>query len=199
MKFNIENINNEDVNILIVKDFGFKGYYPLISSKYWDKVITKNNPKSTIYIENYYDKSDYEVYEEEGENYIIYIFDSFDENNYPIFNSQNYKIDNIEYTDNLLTPKNKYNFEVIDSNSKGSIILNINEKPYIKYQFIMCQSENIEFKIENSNGYFEFSTYPYEKTFTYEYSLTFDLNNYEILSHTFNSDKKFLFWYNTEI
>ena len=195
MNFNIENINNENINILIVKDFGFKGYYPLLSSKYWDKVVTKDSSTTTIYIENYYDKSDNEIYE--GEDYIIYLFDSFDENNFPIFNSQNYKIGKSEYINNLLSPGNKYNFQVIDGNSNGSIILNLNEVPYIRYQFFMCNSENLEFKIENSFRYFKYENYPCEKTFKNNDDMSLSLNNYEALSHTFKSDKEFLFLFNT--
>ena len=198
MKFKIENIKNQNINISLVRDFGFNGYYPLISLKYWDRVITKNNNTTTIYIENYYDKSDYEVYEKEGEKYIIYIFDSFDENNYPIFNYRNYEINEIEYFDNLLTQGNKYNFQVIKANSNGSIILNSNEINNIKYQFIMCKSKNIEFKVENSNGYFIKENYPYEKIIKENNSFLLNLNSYETLIHSFKSDNDFLFWYNTD-
>ena len=131
------------------------------------------------------------------EEYIIYIFDSFDENNFPIFNSQNYKIGKLEYIDNILIPGNKYNFQVINGNSKGSFILNLNEVSYIKYQFFMCTSENIEFKIENSFRYFKYENYPCEKTFKKDDYMSLSLNNYETLSHTFKSDSEFLFLFNT--
>ena len=78
------------------------------------------------------------VYEKEGEDYIIYIFDSLDINNFPTFNSENFKIDNIEYFDNLLTPRNKYNFELIKANSTGFIILNLNNIDNILNISFLC-------------------------------------------------------------
>ena len=199
MKFTVENKKNKNINITLARDFGFKGYYPLISQKNWDRILLKKNNITTVYIENYYDKSDYDLYEKEGEDYIIYIFDSLDINNFPTFNSENFKIDNIEYFDNLLTPGNKYNFELIKANFTGSIILNLNNIDNIKYQFVMCKSENITFKIENSNGYFKnISNYPYEQIIKKDNVTIFGLNNNEILSHSFESDDDFLFIYNTE-
>ena len=79
--------------------------------------------------------------------------------------------------------------------------MDLQEKSSIRYQFLMCnryQSQNIEFKIENSNGFFKDEKYPYEQMITQQDSIIFDLNNYETLVHSFKSDKRFLLWYNTE-
>ena len=62
----------------------------------------------------------------------------------PHFNSENYEISNPEYIKNLLFPDNKYNFEVIQPNSTGNIILSP-KQPQMKYQFCMCKSTEINF------------------------------------------------------
>ena len=204
MIFNITNNKNRDSSFYIVKDFGFEGYYPMISKKSWIYIKSSNNYyyskyNSTIYIENIFDQSDYELYEEEGERYLIYIFDSF-ENGLPIFNSEKYNINNIIYIDNLITPKNKFNFEIIPPNSTGSIILNSNYNLNFKYQYFSCKNEIINLRIENSNYEYYF---PYERTFdnsqfSYYYN-NFDisLDSKGILSHTFNSESDFLFVYSS--
>jgi hypothetical protein len=143
MKFNIKNKNNDILNITIVKDFGFSGYYPMLKEDFWEK-IELNSSNSTIFVENYYDNFNPII--DENEDYIIYIFDSFDNNNMSYFNSENYEISNPEYIKNLLTHENKYNFEVIPPNSTGNIILSP-KQPQMKYQFLMCQSTEIKFKI----------------------------------------------------
>ena len=194
MLFNITNINNNPISIYIAKDFGFEGYYPMLSKKSWIYVNNKeswHNYISTIYIDNIFDQSDYELYEEEGEEYIIYIFDK-----YGSFISNNYKIGNITYIDNLMSPKNKYNFEIIPKNTSGSLILNSLNKPEIKYQFILCKNEinnNLRMKVENSNHYNKYF-YPYERTIRNE-DLELEIDDNEILSHTFELDSKFLFVY----
>ena len=199
LKFNIRNKNNDDIDIYIVKDFGFEGYYPMINQKDWDGIKTVNNSMTTIYVENYFDKSNCEVYENEGENYIIYIFDSFNDDGNPIFNYQNYEIDNIIYFNNLLTLNNKYNFEIISANSNGSIILNLIDKQSIRYQFYTCKSKEIKFKIENSNRYFKSNEYPYEETINENKMISLDLNNNETLVHSFESDNEFLFVYSDDM
>ena len=199
LKFNIKNKNNDNIDIYIVKDFGFEGYYPMINQKDWEGIKTVNNSITTIYVENYFDKSNYEVYDNEGENYIIYIFDSFNDEGNPFFNYQNYEIDNIIYFNNLLTQNNKYNFEIISANSNGSIILNLIDKQSIRYQFYTCKSKEIKFKIENSNRYFKSNEYPYEETINKNKMISLDLNNNETLVHSFESDKEFLFVYSDDI
>ena len=195
MKFNIKNKNNDILNITIVKDFGYSGYYPMLKEDFWEK-IEINSSNSTIFVENYYDNFNPII--DENEDYIIYIFDSFDNNNMSYFNSENYEISNPEYIKNLLTPENKYNFEVIPPNSTGNIILSP-KQPQMKYQFLMCQSTEIKFKIENSRRGFENTqSYPYEQIFKKNEMNIFKLDYNETLIHTFESDNEFLFVYNDD-
>ena len=191
MKFTIKNINNNNLNITIVKDFGYLGYYPLLEEEFWEKIELNDN-SSTIYIENYYDKLNIDI----DEDFIIYIFDSYDNNSMPYFNSENYEISNPDYIKNLLTPGNKYNFEVIQPNSTGNIILNPKQSQ-IKYQFFMCKSSEIKFKIENSRNYFE-NEYPYEQIINKNEMKIFKIIYKETLVHTFKSDNEFLFVYNDD-
>ena len=43
MKFTIENINQNNIEIILVKDFCFEGYYPLLETKNWEKISSFNN------------------------------------------------------------------------------------------------------------------------------------------------------------
>ena len=200
MIFNITNLKKNPISIYIAKDFGFEECYPMLNKKSWIYVENKaysNNYISTIYVENIFDNSDYELYEEEGEKYIIYIFDSF-QNNIASLNSDNYNISNAIYVNNLMTPGNKYNFEIIQPNSNGSLILNSINKAKFKYQFIMCKNEineNMRLKIENSNNYLGHYGYPIERNLLYHEYLEWEIDNNEILSHTFDIDSKLLFVY----
>ena len=194
MKFDIKNKNNDLLNITIVKDFGYAGYYPMLKKEFWEKIELNSSSNSTIFIENYYDNIDLNI--DENEDYIIYIFDSFDNNNMPYFNYENYEISNPEYINNLLTPENKYNFEVIPPQSTGNIILSPKQSQ-VKYKFLKCKSKNIKFKIENSRGGFEnIQNYPYEQIIQKDEMKIFKLNYNETLVHTFESDNEFLFVYN---
>ena len=81
MKFDIISIDSffSDLDISIVEDFGFKGYYPMLSKEIHSNVDTFFADKNyvTIYVDNLYDKlENKELYEDEGEKYYIYIFDS---------------------------------------------------------------------------------------------------------------------------
>ena len=200
MMFNVTNLKNTDSSIYIVKDFGFEGYYPMLSVKSWIYIkndIFYNKKNITIYVENIFDQSDYELYEKEGEKYLIYIFDSF-ENGFPIFNTEKYNINNIIYIDNLITPNNKFNFEMIPPNSTGSIIINSIYNSKFKYQFYSCKNEIIKIKVENSNYEF-FTNFPYEKQIYNNYynDLEISLDNEGILSNTFKSESEFLFVYSS--
>ena len=199
MKFNITNINSNEIEISIAKDFGFKGYYPMINLKCWEDISSYKNNTVTIYAENLYDKLDYEIYENEGEKYYIYIFNKYCLTS---FNPKNYNLTKPIYINNLLNPKNKYNFEIIPSNHNGSIILNTINKLDINYQFMMCENKKIKFKIENPYGYskadFNYS-YPYELIVDIDQSINFYLSVFTppILYHSFKSDTEFLFLYST--
>ena len=196
MKFNITNISGKEItaNINIMKDFGFSGYYPMISEKSWDKITGKEN-QYTVYIENFYDKiNDGELYENDGEKFIIFI--------YPI-NDQEFVISDVTYVENLLTIKNKFNLEVIPANSSSPLILNIKGVPYENYQFEMCKSKEITFNIDSSNGNFTkynpYIKYPYTEIINENKQVVFQkYSENEILIHTFKSDNLFLFSYTFE-
>jgi len=195
MKFNITNISGKEIsaNINIIKDFGFSGYYPMISEKSWDK-ITGNENQYTVYIENLYDKLTKEdLYEKDGEKLVIYI--------YPI-NKEEFEISNPTYVNNLLTKKNKYNMEIIPPNSNGVIILNEKFTNGEYYQFEMCNSKEITFNIDSSNGNFSKYTrdkeYPFRKIIKENTQIIFEkfyIQQNEILIHSFQSDNEFLFSY----
>ena len=88
MKFEITPQNDDFLRLFIVEDFGFKGYYPMLSKESRSEVnaFFLGNDFATIYVDNLYDKIEInEIYEEEGEKFFIYIFD-WEENNLPIFN-----------------------------------------------------------------------------------------------------------------
>ena len=76
MKLIITNKKLIDETILISKDFCFKEYYPMINSKNLQKIVIKSKSTKTVYIENYYDKFEFNnLYEKEGEKFYIYLFE----------------------------------------------------------------------------------------------------------------------------
>ena len=195
MKFNITNIKNDSeyVRFNLIKDIGFSGYYPMLYKDSWD-VIQGNQNIFTIYIENLYDKIEKEdLYESEGEKFIIYI---------ESFNKEKYKIGQITYVDNLITAKNKFNFEVIPANFTGVLILDVFRIRKKYYQFMMCKSKKIDFKIESSNGiFFEDDhpiEYPFKKTINNDSTIIVYKYSNEILIHSFESDNEFLFSYSLD-
>ena len=194
LEIEIKALNEKNLNIILIKDIGFKECYPMLSERSWNNLNLPNN-SMTISIENLYDKLEYDLYdlyEDYGEAFYIYIFDSFDDNNFPIFNPQNYEINELFYVDNLNTIGNKFNFEIIPENSEKSkniSIINSINKPLITYQFITCEKDNIEFFFYN--GY-----KTYSKSINQNLSYDQELANSEILIHSFNSKKEFLFGYN---
>ena len=56
MKQNLNNGNN--LTLLLAKDFGFEGYYPMLNQKNWEE-LKINNKEITIYADNYYDKIEF--------------------------------------------------------------------------------------------------------------------------------------------
>ena len=198
MKLTIKNTKKTNLDIMLVRDFCFEGYYPMLQADSWEK-ISSNNDTVTLYIENFYDKLAYEEDLNDEMRYIIYIFDTLDKNKIPSFNSNDYTFSDISYIDNLYTPGNKYNFEVIQPNSNGSIVLNFVSE--VSYNFFLCKSEKIKFKVENSKGYFDKIGYPYEKNITENEQIGISYMYYssrEILLHSFESDNEFLFFYNED-
>ena len=159
MKFNITNIGGKEIsaNINIIKDFGFAGYYPMISERSWDK-IKGNENQYTVYVENLYDKLiNDDLYENDGEKLIVYIY---------TINENEFKVSDETYVENLLTKKNNYNIEVIPANNNGVIILNVNNINGHYYSFGLCKAEEIKFNIYSSNGNFSESTIKKEYPFT---------------------------------
>ena len=196
MKFQITSKKNSYINLFIAEDFGFKGYYPMLSKDSFSQIDSRDN-SSTIYVDNLYDKLEKnDFYEDEDENFYIYIFDS-ENNKLPIFNSENYNLSESIYFDNLLSPINKNYFKIVPGNSNGSIILNIINKQNFNYQFFICKNNEIKFIIENSNGYFDYNySYPYEEIINENRENIFYLNNKnEILSLSFESNEEFVFSY----
>ena len=191
MKFNITNIEGGNINILIAKDFCFKGYYPMLGNESFIKI---NNPSksATIYIENLYDYLSTELNEEE--QYFIYLMD----NSVPKQNfSKKYNISPLIYYDNLLTPGNPHNFEIIPPKTNGSIILSLNKK-IIQYKLFTCQNNKIKFKIDQSSKPKINNEYTYEKEINKANEkdiIYFYLNETDILSHSFDSEKELLFTY----
>ena len=114
MKFNISTSKTSS-KVFVVQDFGFRGYYPMISSKNWNILEIYNTKENTIYIENLYDKLDCELYENEGEKFLIYIF------NTEYMLSDEYTLTKPIYFDNLSTLKNNNNFALIQPNLNGSL------------------------------------------------------------------------------
>ena len=196
MKLTITNIKN-NINIMLVRDFCFEGYYPMLETDSWENIYSDNNIL-TLYIENFYDKLTYEEDRDDEMKYIIYIFDSLDDKKVPSFHPNDYTYSDISYINNLLTPGNNYNFEVIQPNSKGSIVLNFKNSPGISYNFYMCNSKQIKFRIENSKGYFDHLEYPIEATITKNEHMIIPYYSSQILLHSFESDNEFLFFYNED-
>ena len=190
MIFTIDRKDRKKVEITIIRDFGFKECYPIISEKNWE---VKNSNFFEITTENLYDKLENILYEEEGEKYFVYAFDSLNKDNLPIFNSDKYEISENNYIDSLFTKGNKYNFEVFPPNKEGEegfYLLYSKNKPDITYQFFICENDEIKYSIVNDRGDLE-----EENTINKDYIFTQKLGENEILKHKIYSDKQSLFAY----
>ena len=207
MKFNITCLESfinihyyyNSLRINIIKDFSFKGYYPLISSDMIEKIYLSKYHSNTIYIENYYDLlgNNNELYENEGEKYILYFYDLLGSNE---SSNQYFNITKPIYVDNLYTIGNKYNFEVIPPDTNGVLLLNPIKKNKIKYQFFICKNEEIKFTIYNlndivSDSIFKDDKQPYNIIINRNRMITLDFNKYGTLVHSFESSHEFLFMY----
>ena len=188
MFFTIDRKVRKNVEITILRDFSFKECYPIISEKNWE---VKNSSSIEIATENLYDKLENTLYEDEGEKYFVYVFDSFNMDNFPIFNSDKYIISNENYIDSLFTKGNIYNFEVFPPKKEEYFYLLFSKnKPNITYQFFICENDEIKFSIVNDRGDFE-----YEKTINKDFTFTQKLSENEILKHKITSIKETLFAY----
>ena len=203
--------HNYNFDFILVKDFSFEGYFPLINSKSVENVKVPKCVEVTLYIDNYYDllDKDYELYEDEGEKYLIYFYKNYENDYFELINKEIYNISKPIYVDNLLTKNNKYNFEVIQpnqnninnsnntNNTNGVLLLNTIKKKRIIYQFYLCKNKQINFKLYNNrNKIKNQNSYPYNKIIYNNEKITIDLNDYETLAHSFESLYEFLFIYN---
>ena len=177
MKINFNGNDKKGIIIKIIKDFGFYGYAPM-GNNYDNgmiKIIQANASSATAYIENLNDKLECDLLE--GQTYLVHLF------------AMN-EIKNIEYVDNLLTPKNKYNFEVISGEKDGLLILNNFNNSHINYQLYICKNNEISFKIENDLGVFKNTT-----TINKNKKFIEQLQGKETLAFSFESNSDFLFAY----
>ena len=192
IKFNLRKTDSESHNIYLVKDICFEGYYPLISRESW--TILKGS-LNTIYAENILDYLEYNLYEDKGEKYIIYIFDSLDNNNfYTITHNEIY---NINYIDNVLNPTSKYNIDLVPGNSNGYMIFNMISKPYFNRHILICDNKSIKYYSRRLNYYYSYDDEsPFKRTLE-EDSITkanVDVNQ-DIHVESFESTKDFFHCY----
>ena len=189
MKLTITNKNDnyEGIKFGMFKDFSFKGYYPMIDNKNNSFYESHRNTKS-FYIENLYDKLEYQLYE--GEEFIIYLYNIYDESGIPHFDLDNYDVSEPEYFDNLITPKNKYNFEIIPPNTTGAIILDSIAKKRLLYQVFICKNKQLDFIIN------ERETVVLTNDFNYNYNIK--NKEYENVEIIFENSNEFLFAYSFE-
>ena len=106
---------------------------------------------------------EYNLYDDEGEKYIIYIFDSFDNNNfYTITHNEIY---NINYIDNILNPTSKYNIDLVPGNSNGYMIFNMISKPYFNQHILICDNKSIKYYSRRLNYYYSYDDEsPFKRT-----------------------------------
>ena len=197
MKLIITNKKLIDETILISKDFCFKEYYPMINSKNLQKIVIKSKSTKTVYIENYYDKLEFNnLYEKEGEKFYIYLFELNKNNKLTLLDKNNFDISFPIYINYFF---DEYNFEVIPPN-KNTFLLKVINKPEINYKILKCNStQEINFDIENENEEFN------EKNIGHKYInkinnpykyIKIGLKPYNILIYNFESKNEFLFYYN---
>ena len=186
MKFTITNKNNknEGFKVGIIKDFCFEGYFPMINNKN-NAHFKTDGGTTTIYIENLYDKLESQLHE--NEKFIIYLYNIYDENGIPHFELDKFDIGEPEYFDNLITARNKYNFEVIPPNTNGAVILDSIAKKDLLYQIFVCKNEEVKVIINEGS----------ETRITKNENDNYNIRNeeYDTLRYTFESSNEFLFAY----
>ena len=197
MNITITNIKSDNENIIFIKDYGFENHYPMLSSNNWDQILIEKNKTTSIFIENPYDKlKGNELFE--NETFIIYIANTYDENGRPYFEEEKYEIKEINYKNNSLSKYNKFDFQVIEMDRESSVILSQSNKNTINDQMIFCNKSSFSYnlKIDYSNSNISSQDYYLD----YNYSDSFNIQNKEIISHTFymNDEGRFnlLFYYN---
>ena len=154
MEINITNINDNEIKLAIAKDFGFKNSYPMIDINDLEIVTIFGKNTNTIYIENYYDLLELNIYELENEKYYIYIFEVLKDNKLILLNKNKVEISQPLYFESV-TKISKLNFNIIQNTNK-TLILKSFKNISIDYQLINKYNYNIDInfklKIIDSNG-----------------------------------------------
>ena len=186
MYFSIINKDSDNEYVYFIKDYGFGNHYPMLNLNSWDKILIEKAKTTKIYIENPYDKLK-ENDLDENEKFIIYIANSFDEDGKPYFEEEKFEIKDINYNKNLFSKFNQFDFQVIEIDEEGSIVLNQANKNNIKYQLLYCNdnSYSYDFIIDYSNSNVSSRDEYINSNKTY----SFNLNNNEIMSHKFREKK----------
>ena len=184
MQINIKNNNYDEIEIYIAKDFGFNGYDPLINMVNYEKIVICRKKSRNIYIENFYDLLETDIYESEGEKYFIYIFHSLEEDNIDI--SHPFYFDS-------LTELNKYNLNIIPKGNNSLILKSYYNNDFINYQFIKCSNDDINFNYMNIND--DSINKKEEILFFKKTYFSYIINSWQTLIHNFESKSEFLFLY----
>ena len=199
MQFNIT-IKDGGITLGIAKDFGFKGYYPMVNSESLEyiKIRYGDDQTQTIFIDNYYDKlNENDLYEDEGEVYLIYFFRKiYDDIN--LLSPNIFNISQPTYFDSIPINNPNYNFQVIKPNNNARLMLNVINKKRIKYQFYTCKNEEINFTIYNNYNNIDIYTqsdFPYNKLIIDNQEISIYLETEETLVHKFEAKHEFLFIY----
>ena len=90
-----------------------------------------------------------DIYESEGEKYLIYLFEVQKDNSLILLNRNKVKINNQTYFESL-TKFIKFNFGIIPKGN-NNLILKLINKNYINYQIIKCSNDDINFKLKIFN------------------------------------------------
>ena len=197
MNITINNIKSDNESIIFIKDYGFEHHYPMLSSNNWDKIIIEKNKKTSIFIENPYDKlKENELVD--NETFIIYIANAYDENGRPYFEEEKFEIVEINYKKNSFSKYNKFDFQVIEMDEESSFILSQSNKNIINYQMTLCNdiSDSYHFIIDYSNSNISNKDNIINSDIAYSYNI----QNNEIMSHSFymesDDQSSLVFYYN---
>ena len=191
-KINLTNkYTNYDLKIAVAKDFGFKNCYPMVNPQQLEIYTISPKQTITLYIENYYDFLEDDIFESEGEKYFIYLFEVIKDNKYILLNKNKLEISSLTYFDSLIK-NNKLGFDII-SKGESNLILKTYDKSNYNYQFLKCSNNNIYFELNQI----------YENNITKKEKQTIDTNKYfpksidgsRILINSFESKDEFLFIY----
>jgi hypothetical protein len=193
MKLEIFNKKKYDIKLAIAKDFGFREYYPMLNFDDLEMITIPSKYVIDLYIENYYDILETDIYESEGEKYYIYLFQILDNNKLILLSNENVEIDTPIYFDSITKLNNKFNFNIIPRGNQNLILNTPNQFNYINYHFIKCSNDIINFNVTFSNytndvhHIIDTNTIITKKIKKDKYNQT--------LIHNFKSDSEFLFLY----